>query len=91
MSENVSNENGSNYGIEDLEIGKNILPVRMVLVSVIASKMSPEGFNSPFLIILVLSSWELLHSKCMETVTLNKDKNTDLGERGALYGIFYVR
>ena len=43
-------------GIEDLEIGKNILPIRMASVSVIASKMSAEGFNSPSWIILVLSS-----------------------------------
>ena len=90
-SENVSDENCSNYKTEDLEKGKNILPVHMVSVSVIASKMSAEGFNSPSWIILVLSSQELLHWKCMEIVTLNKDKNTDLGKKGALYGIFYVR
>ena len=54
-SENVLDENGSNYRIEDLEKGKNILPVCMVSVSVIASKMSAEEFNSPSWIILVLS------------------------------------
>ena len=41
---------------KDLRIGKNILPVHMASVSVIASKMSTEGFNSPSWIILVLSS-----------------------------------
>ena len=47
---------GSDYRIEDLEIGKNILPVCMASVSVMASKMSAEGFHSPSWIILVLSS-----------------------------------
>ena len=83
MNENVLNENGSNYGIEDLKkMGKNILPVCMASISVIASKMPAEGFNSPSWIILVLSSWELLHCKCIEILTLNKDKNTDLRKRG---------
>ena len=56
----------------------------MASVSAIASKMSAEGFNSPSWIILVLSSWELLHWKCIEIVTLNRDKNIELGRRGHL-------
>ena len=38
-----------------------VLPVHSASVSVIASKMSTDGFNRPSWIILVLSSWELLH------------------------------
>ena len=42
-------------------IGISVLPVHMASVSVIASKMSTDGFSSPSWIILVFSSWELLH------------------------------
>ena len=38
-----------------------ILPVRTASGSYIAFKISAVGFNNPSWIILVLSSWELLH------------------------------
>ena len=51
-------EDNFNYKSTDLKIFKGIklLPVCTASVSVIASKMSTEGFSSPSWIILVLSS-----------------------------------
>ena len=46
--------------------------------------MSAEGFNSPSWIILVLSSWELHHWKCIEIVNLDRDKDIKLERRGHL-------
>ena len=80
---------------------KIFLPVQVASVSAIASKMSAEGFSNPSWIILVLSLWELLHQKCIEIITLNRDKNMELMRKGAhlrklaikraLDEIFYIK
>ena len=53
-------------------LGTSVLPVCMASVSVIASKMSADGFNSPSWIILVLSPWELLHCKYKKVIMFRK-------------------
>ena len=56
-NENVLKENDSSCRITELKfLGISVLPVCMASVSVIASKMSTDGFNSPSWIILFLSS-----------------------------------
>ena len=66
-------ESDSGCGITKLKfLGISVLPVCMASVSVIASKMSADGFNSPSWIILVLSSWELLHCGYTKVIIFKK-------------------
>ena len=66
-------ENDSSGGITEFKfLGISVLPVCTASVSVIASKMSADGFNSPSWIILVLSSWELLHCGYTKVITFKK-------------------
>ena len=79
----------SGYGVMGLKFENvSVLPVHMASVSVIASKMSTDGFNSPSWIILVLSSWQLLHCKYTKVIIFRKIISRKLKILGE---IFYVR
>ena len=73
LNENVLKENNSSCKMTELKfVGISVLPVCMASVSVIASKMSTDGFNSPSWINLVLSSWELLHCGYTKIIIFKK-------------------
>ena len=81
-NENVLKKNSPSCGITELKsVSNNVLPVHTASVSVIASKMSADGFNSPSLSILVLSSCKLLHCGYTKIIIFKKEINNVYWEK----------